>query len=118
MAPPCVGLSTMSNELIDLDLVDEVISRIPDGAWDLIISRLVSELVDMMPSNVLMQLTGDAEGYDRAEAILTSYYEENLNSELIEDCFKILGTEQTLYRLDLLQLNQFTDEIKPDTVQV
>lgn len=118
MAPLNVGLSTMSNELIDLDLVDEVISRIPDKSWGLIISRLVSELVDMMPSNVLTQLTGDSEGYDRAEAILTSYYEENPSNELIEDCFKILGTEQTLYRLDLLQLEQFTDEIKPDTIQV
>lgn len=118
MAPLCVGLLTMSNELIDLDLIDEVVSRIPNDAWDLIISKLVSELVDMMPSSVLIQLTGNAEGYDRAEAILTSYYEENPNNELIEDCFKILGTEQTLYRLDLLQLDQFTDDIKPNTVQV
>lgn len=108
----------MSSELIDLDLVEEVVSRIPNSSWGLIISRLVPELVDMVPSNVLIQLTGDAEGYDRAGAILTSYYEENPNNELIEDCFKILGTEQTLYRLDLLQLDQFTDDIKPDTIQV
>ena len=96
--------------LIDLDLVDEVVSRIPDWTWPVVRDTLVANLVDAMPGAVVEQLTGDYDNFDRAEEILLDYYNPTeRNHDLIVDAFKILGDETTLYILDALQLDKVAE---------
>jgi hypothetical protein len=94
---------------IDLDLIDQVIDRIPEWTWSVVKDRLVTDLVDSMPTTVLERLTGDPGGDDRAQEILDDYYaSSDRNKDLIVDSFRIIGEEQTLYSLDSLQLNKIT----------
>ena len=92
---------------IDLDLIDQIIDRIPEWTWSVVKDRLVTDLVDSMPTTVLERLTGDPGGDDRAQEILDDYYaSSDRNKDLIVDSFKIIGEEQTLYSLDSLQLDK------------
>ena len=75
--------------LIDLDLVDEVVSRIPGWTWSIVRDSLVSNLVDAMPGDY--------------------YNSTERNHDLIVDAFKILGDETTLYILDALQLDKVAE---------
>jgi hypothetical protein len=94
---------------IDLDLIDQIIDRIPEWTWSVVKDRLVTDLVDSMPTTVLERLTGDPGGDDRAQEILDDYYaSSDRNKDLIVDSFRIIGEEQTLYSLDSLQLNKIT----------
>ena len=94
---------------IDLDLIDQIIDRIPEWTWSVVKDRLVTDLVDSMPTTVLERLTGDPVGDDRAQEILDDYYASpDRNKDLIVDSFRIIGEEQTLYSLDSLQLNKIT----------
>ena len=94
---------------INLDLVDNVVDRIPRWTWPVVKDRLVTGLVDAMPTTVLERLTGDPGGDDRAQEILDDYYaSSDRNKDLIVDSFKIIGEEQTLYSLDSLQLDKIT----------
>jgi hypothetical protein len=94
---------------IDLDLIDQVIDRIPQWTWSVVKDRLVTDLVDSMPTTVLERLTGDPGGDDRAQEILDDYYaSSDRNKDLIVDSFRIIGEEQTLYSLDSLQLDKIT----------
>ena len=100
------------NTGINLDLIDEVVDRIPEWTWSVVKDRLVTDLVDSMPTTVLERLTGNPGGDDRAQEILDDYYASpNRNKDLIVDSFKIIGEEQTLYSLDSLQLDKI---IEPD----
>ena len=95
---------------INLDLVDNVVDRIPRWTWPVVKDRLVTGLVDAMPTTVLERLTGDPGGDDRAQEILDDYYaSSDRNKDLIVDSFKIIGEEQTLYSLDSLQLDKITE---------
>ena len=92
---------------MDLNLVDQVVERIPLNAWPDVRIAIITNLVDCMPSNVLESLTKDPEGFDKAEEILTNYYQDDeRNANLIEDAFRILGEDTTLYLLDSLQLDK------------
>jgi hypothetical protein len=94
---------------IDLDLIDQVIDRIPEWTWSVVKDRLVTDLVDSMPTTVLERLTGNPTGDDRAQEILDDYYaSSDRNKDLIVDSFRIIGEEQTLYSLDSLQLDKIT----------
>ena len=94
---------------IDLNLIDQVIDRIPEWTWSVVKDRLVTDLVDSMPTTVLERLTGDPGGDDRAQEILDDYYaSSDRNKDLIVDSFRIIGEEQTLYSLDSLQLDKIT----------
>jgi hypothetical protein len=94
---------------INLDLIDEVVDRIPEWTWNVVKDRLVTNLVDAMPSTVLERLTGSATDDDRAQEILDDYYApSDKNKDLIVDSFRIIGEEQTLYSLDSLQLDKIT----------
>jgi hypothetical protein len=95
---------------INLDLVDNVVDRIPRWTWPVVKDRLVTGLVDAMPTTVLERLTGDPGGDDRAQEILDDYYaSSDRNKDLIVDSFRIIGEEQTLYSLDSLQLDKITE---------
>ena len=94
-------------DLVDLDLVDQVVQRIPAWTWSRVKEALITNLVDLMPSTVLEKLTNDPMGFEMAEEILHNYYQdEEHNSDLIVDSFKIIGEENTLYLLDSLQLDK------------
>ena len=100
------------NTRINLDFIDDVVNRIPEWTWSVVKDRLVTDLVDSMPTTVLERLTGDPGGDDRAQEILDDYYaSSNRNKDLIVDSFKIIGEEQTLYSLDSLQLDKITEPI-------
>ena len=103
------------NISIDLDLIDQVIDRIPEWTWSVVKNRLVTDLVDSMPTTVLERLTGNPTGDDRAQEILDDYYApSDRNKDLIVDSFRIIGEEQTLYSLDSLQLDKITEPINND----
>ena len=100
---------------INLDLIDQVVDRIPEWTWSVVKDRLVTDLVDAMTTKVLERLTGDPTGDDRAQEILDDYYaSSDRNKDLIVDSFKIIGEEQTLYSLDSLQLDKITEPIEND----
>ena len=103
------------NTRINLDLIDDVVNRIPEWTWSVVKDRLVTDLVDSMPTTVLERLTGDPGGDDRAQEILDDYYASpNRNKDLIVDSFRIIGEEQTLYSLDSLQLDKITEPTNND----
>ena len=94
---------------INLDLIDQVVDRIPGWTWTVVKDRLVTYLVDAMPSTVLERLTGNPAGDDRAQEILDDYYASpEMNQDLLVDSFKIIGEEQTLCLLDSLELDKIT----------
>jgi hypothetical protein len=87
---------------IDLDLIDQIIDRIPEWTWSVVKDRLVTDLVDSMPTTVLERLTGDPGGDDRAQEILDDYYaSSDRNKDLIVDSFRIIGEEQLCIQLQL-----------------
>jgi BioD-like phosphotransacetylase family protein len=103
------------NAGINLDLIDQVVERIPEWTWHVVKDRLVTNLVDAMPTTVLERLTGSATDDDRAQEILDDYYaSSDKNKDLIVDSFKIIGEEQTLYSLDSLQLDKITEPVNND----
>ena len=103
------------NTKINLDLIDQVVDRIPEWTWTVVKNRLVTDLVDAMTTTILERLTGNPNGDDRAQEILDDYYASfDKNKDLIVDSFRIIGEEQTLYSLDSLQLNKITEPINND----
>lgn len=103
--------NTTPDDCIDLDLVDKVIALIPDNTWNVVVPGLVDALIDAMPSDVLIQLTGDINGFDRAEEILMSYYNEpDQTQSIIADTFRILGDEATLYLLEAMHLDTYKEQ--------
>ena len=103
------------NTKINLDLIDQVVDRIPEWTWSVVKDRLVTDLVDAMSTTVLERLTGNPTDDDRAQEILDDYYApSDKNKDLIVDSFKIIGEEQTLHSLDSLQLNKITEPINND----
>jgi hypothetical protein len=100
---------------INLDLIDQVIDRIPEWTWTVVKDRLVTDLVDAMTTTILERLTGNPNGDDRAQEILDDYYASfDKNKDLIVDSFRIIGEEQTLYSLDSLQLDKITEPTNND----
>jgi len=100
-------ISSNPNKAINLDLVDLVCDNIPDWTWTVVKEQLIDAMVDVMPTQILEQLTGDPLGDERALEILDDYYRSNeTNKDLIIDAFKILGEDQTTYLLDALQLEK------------
>jgi hypothetical protein len=101
----------MTNDSIDLDLVDQTIALIPEQAWTQVRQAIVTALVDNMPGFALEKLTGTYDNFDRAEEILYDYYQlPDLKQDLIVDAFKIMGAFNCLELLSSLNLTQ--DELQ------
>lgn len=101
---------SQKSQPIDIDLTQAVIQRIPTWTWTNVCDRIVEMLVDNMPSDVLLKLTGSSDDFDKAEAILKAFYQNGGNQEeLINDAFHIFGTEEVLYALDALQLDKIAE---------
>ena len=97
------------NAGVNLDLIDQVVERIPAWTWDAVKQHLVTAIVDNMPTAVIERLTGNKANDYRAQEILDDFYAQpGKNNDLIVDAFKILGEEQTLHALDSLQLDKIT----------
>jgi len=113
----------MTNEsqpnLVDLDLVDKVMELIPPITWDSVLTGIITQIVDNMPSDILEKLTGSFDDFDKAEQILHDYYTSDTreNKELIIDAFKMLGVEHTLYFLDSLQLDKYAEFLETESTQ-
>ena len=102
----------MTNDSIDLDLVDQTIALIPEQAWTQVRQAIVTALVDNMPGFALEKLTGTYDNFDRAEEILYAYYQiPEQQHELIVDAFKIMSAVNCLELLHSLNLTQ--DDLPP-----
>ena len=107
MHGPCQrrGLLFMISESIVCKDVTELIADcIPDEEWERVCQVIVQQIVDNMPSNVLMELTGSHDAFDKAEQVLNSFYLVSSKHELIKDSFNLLGAEETAFILDALNL--------------
>jgi len=92
---------------LDLDIVDQVIERIPEHTWPQVKEALITNIVDAMPSDIMLALFKSAEAFDEADAFMNNYYElPKRKHDLIVDSFKILGEEYVLFLLDSLQLDK------------
>jgi len=90
------------------DLITKITSAIPPQTWPIVLTAFVENFVDNMPAKVLIQLTGEVNDFELAERILLDYYEENCElPTLIEDGFRILGPENTIWLLESLALDKF-----------
>jgi len=101
----------MTNDSIDLDLVDQTIALIPEQAWTQVRQAIVTALVDNMPDFVLEKLTNTYHNFDCAEEILYDYYQlPDLKQDLIVDAFSIMGAVNCLELLTSLNLTE--DELQ------
>lgn len=90
------------------DLIQKIVNTIPVQTWPVILTAFVENFVDNMPAKVLIRLTGEVNDFELAERILLDYYEENCElPTLIEDSFRILGPENTIWLLESLALDKF-----------
>jgi hypothetical protein len=108
MFGPCTsgGLFFMISEsLIVKDVTELIADCIPDAEWERVCHHLVEKIVDNMPSDVMMKLTGKCDAFETAEQLLNAFYIDAPHSELIKDSFRLVGAEQTAYHLDSLNLN-------------
>ena len=105
---------TTGPELVDLNLADQIVKVIPPLTWPTVLDGLINQIVDAMPSNVLLRLTGDPIGFEKAEEILFSYYAEpeREKKDLILDAFRCIGDEQLCYFLDSLELEELNKSLE------
>jgi hypothetical protein len=91
---------------VNPELVDEIVKRIPEHTWEIVKILLINHILDQMPSDILVQLTGDPEGYEDAEFILSDYYEDPKSYPLlIKDSIQLFGEESILILLEGMQLD-------------
>lgn len=95
----------ISESLIVKDVTELIADCIPDAEWERVCHHLVEKIVDNMPSDVMMKLTGKCDAFETAEQLLNAFYIDAPHSELIKDSFRLVGAEQTAYHLDSLNLN-------------
>jgi hypothetical protein len=105
---------TTSPEFIDLNLVDQIMEVIPPLTWPTVLDGVINQIIDAMPSDVLLRLTGDPIGFEEAERILFSYYAEpeREKKDLILDAFRCIGEEQLCYFLDSLDLEKLNKRLE------
>ena len=99
------------NEPIDTELLNETVKLINDKNWSPIKSELVRRVIECMPSAVLDEIANADESNKRTKEkivtkVLYNFYDsiENPRHELVETCFDLIGSQQTLYYLNLLHL--------------
>jgi len=104
-------ISSRTNQPIDLDLIDQIVALIDEKHYENLAKKFSEVFVDEMPSTVLYKLTDTYDDFEKAEAILNSYYmESNSLKELIIDSFNILGDQRTVAVLDSLNLQESTTQ--------
>ena len=102
----------MTQDSVDLDLIDQTIALIPEQAWTQVRQAIVTALVDNMPGSVIERITGVYDAFDQAEAVLLDYYTiPDKQDELIMDAFKIMGPVNCLELLNSLELSEPQNEM-------
>jgi len=103
--------SVGTNQPIDIELLEATVKLITDKNWSPIKSTLVNRVIECMPNHVLDQLANaDLSDLSTKKKIVTkvlyNFYDsiENPRYELVETCFDLMGAQQTLYYLNLLDL--------------
>lgn len=84
---------------------------IPDEVWPALRHEIIQQILDNMPSNVLIELTGKPDAFETAEQMLQQFYTKEPGSKLIQDSFDLVGKEQTVFILDSLNLTS-THEVQ------
>lgn len=105
----------ISKSIIYNDVTELIADCIPDEAWPDVRHVIIQQILDNMPSDVMIQLTGKPDAFDTAEELLQKFYTEAPGQKLIKDSFDLVGKEQTAFILDSLNLTS-TDgvsEINP-----
>lgn len=87
------------------DVTELIADYILDEDWTRVRSCLVEKIVDNMPSDVMIKLTGQCDAFETAEELLNAFYSSAPKKELITDSFRLIGAEQTAYHLDSLNLD-------------
>tara|TARA_B100000945_G_scaffold321216_1_gene334512 strand:+ start:6917 stop:7237 length:321 start_codon:yes stop_codon:yes gene_type:complete len=91
-------------------LIEDTISLIPEHTWPIVIDELSKRIVNVMPSDVIEELTGDQLDFDKAHETLLSYYlalKDN-RKKIIKDAFGFVGAVQILHYLDHLNLDKIS----------
>ena len=105
----------ISKSIIYHDVTELIADCIPDEAWPDVRHVIIQQMLDNMPSDVMIQLTGKPDAFETAEQILQQFYIEAPGHKLIQDSFDLVGKEETAFILDSLNLTS-TDgvsEINP-----
>lgn len=105
----------ISKSIIYHDVTELIADCIPDEAWSDVRHVIIQQMLDNMPSDVMIQLTGKPDAFETAEQILQQFYIEAPGHKLIKDSFDLVGKEETAFILDSLNLTS-TDgvsEINP-----
>jgi hypothetical protein len=89
----------------DLALAKNCIDLIPSEKFGTVVKELTTDIVKVMPAEVLKHMSGDNASQEMAEAILFQYYLVIADKEqIIIDAFEILGKRKTIRILDSLEL--------------
>ena len=98
-----------SDNQITIDYVVDTIDQYK-WTWPVVKDKLSQMIVDMMPSEVLIRLTDNPEGFKEAEDILLNFYfPDDMHTRIISDAFHICGEENTLYALEGLTLDKIPE---------
>lgn len=104
----CRGLFFMiSKSIIYHDVTELIADCIPDEAWPIVRHAIIQQMLDNMPSDVMIELTGEPTAFETAEELLQKFYTEAPGHKLIADSFDLVGKEETAFILDTL----FTDSV-------
>ena len=107
MFGPCAsgGLFFMiSKSIIYHDVTELIADCIPDEAWPAVRHEIIQQMLDNMPSDVMIELTGRPDAFDTAEQLLQKFYMNEPGHKLIQDSFDLVGKEETAFILDSLNL--------------
>jgi len=92
---------------IDQSIADKIVERIPEHTWDYVKATLITHIVDSMPSEILIKLTNDPEGFEKAEKFLFNYYKNpERHWDLINDVLQLFGDEYVLILFDSMELDK------------
>ena len=94
----------ISESRVVKDVIELIADYIPDEEWERVCHCIVEKIVDNMPSEVMIKLTGQCDAFETAEQLLNAFYLDAPHDELIKDSFRLVGAEQTVYHLDSLNL--------------
>lgn len=96
-----------NSNTVDMDLVKKICDAIPSEKKENVQFLIIKIFVDNMPGKIVYQLTGEAEGFEKAEEILMAFYTEQPFEETISDGISLLGAATFCDYLDNLNI---TDE--------
>jgi len=101
----------ISKAIIYHDVTELIADCIPDEAWPAVRYLIIQQMLDNIPSDVMIELTGQPDAFDTAEQLLQQFYKKAPGHKLIKDSFDLVGKEETAFILDSLNLTS-TNEVQ------